>query len=281
MIKYCMKDIEANIHQISEETENMRKRIASILLHEHAFPARLDDPMEHLKTAERHLAAGHGLVILTNHPSTGDIRVPLELLFLSDIMRQKKFLMALAWHQQNYPFIKQLAKLGGVDLVPIVIQDTIEKQKELTAQGKKIPWEQHELGYGLDEYYQKMINILLHNGITLISPQSGRDTALKPFPRGVITIPDLMLRRNKIPDEQVVYLPVGLDIQGVTDYTAKKVRGLNIGRSYTIKIGEVFSSKELRENTKSNRITLEQEAWNRMARLVPSAYLPRGSIVLP
>ncbi|OGG26267.1 hypothetical protein A2960_04800 [Candidatus Gottesmanbacteria bacterium RIFCSPLOWO2_01_FULL_39_12b] len=64
-----------------------------------------------------------------------------------------------------------------------------------------------------------------------------------------------------------------MGIEGITDYSERNAGGLNIGRTYEIKIGPTFTQEEAIIDAKRQNLDLDAWVFSQLTPLVPESYL--------
>lgn len=233
------------------------------------FPYTFRDEQQNVKTMDRYLKAGHGIVVLYPHFSLGDVRIYQALIEQSAELRRRTLLMPVAWHQQGFPGLAALARFTGTIAVPLVTSDTKRKEAELQAAGKPVPWDQQDERHGLRNYIAQAAKVLKDGGIVMVAPQGGRRPTLAPFEGKPVTILDTMLRRAGVDPSSFAYVFLGVEMPGAAKYTD---RGLNIRKRYTITLGGVLRADTFRERANAHNHLLDDEALSVMRSLAPDAY---------
>jgi hypothetical protein len=175
---------------------------------------------------------GKGLIIVINHPTGKDPEQALYEIFRHSILDTKKVITPIAYHIDNflYPILKPLI---GLTRKPIVTESTIKKGKN----------KGHKLNEGMTEYFDEAIEGLKKGEIVVVAPQGERMSHLgepdKP------TIGRFMAGAKRKDLNDYAFLFIGFGIEGVSDYSNKKLTGLNLFKRYTTNIGSCLTSEEI------------------------------------
>jgi len=251
--------------------EKYRRR--GLLAHiNNPFPVEIVDDFHGLTDFENHLLAGKGGIILLNHFSLRDFVEIARFAFKSGVVANSRFLAPIAYHQ--YVKNRHFARLAGIELAPLVTPDTIDyfiKHKN----DQQLAFARSSRGIFFRRYLEAAKEILGQGGVVAIAPQGGRSQSLGETAIGRPV--EASLKASG--DNGVIILPVGIGIRGVTDYSTKKIKGFNFGRTYQLKVGQAVTREELIEISGGEK-GVDQKVIELLRKLVPEEYLEPRSIVL-
>ncbi|MCL5784589.1 MAG: hypothetical protein M1142_04535 [Patescibacteria group bacterium] len=215
------------------------------------------------------LAEGNGAIGLTPHFSKGDFLADLVALNLnSKEARRRPTRIPIAAHQRPF-YLDILCGLGDVSLATIITGDTRLKENELKTKGKPIPWRNINPTEAMNDYLDTSIEELEQGGLVFLAPQGGRRDSLRPFRGGPLSrLMDRAGEKGVNPDKIPVF-SVGLEIEGVTDYS--NLKGLNLWRKYTLTLGRTVKRGKIKGD-------IDQWAYESMLELAPEAYRPKTRI---
>lgn len=213
---------------------------------------------------------------LITHPSKTDEPRTYPVVWSLKAFSDTKIIVPNASDQNTF-MAKFLAEIAGIDLYPIVTADVKERSSS-----------QYKQGYGNFAYFRRLIKTLGNRedpGIVFLAPSAGRRPLLQtPTTRAaefLVTSGGSKRGRN------FVIVCMGVEINGVSDY--KKASGNNVGRKYTIRIGNAYTNEELLNQLEAyrelhnlpklrmNRPYEHVDRWlfeTQFPQLVPKPYLP-------
>ncbi len=267
-----MTGIERGIRAIDAYTLPARRRVAAgvvgkILPYEKDGERTfLEQQAEQTRKIGEHLAQRRGMAGVPLHWSNGDfVRLLVHQFQQSREIRTLPILIPIAEHQRHVVGLDGISGFTNVNLLTIVTADTKRKEEKLRAAGKKIPWEEHEEGYGTKEYIEKAIQFLKDGNVVLLSPQGARYAKMEPFQERAIGLLIAYARRKGLTDFGFFFMSLG--IHNATDYS--QLRGYNPLRPYQITYNEVLTRNELVLQAKGNDRTVDEEAYMIMRKNAP------------
>lgn len=221
-----------------------------------------------LSRARSLLDQGYGLVVGYTHFSERDPVDIMRFIMNWPGLGERVIVSPIAHHmQEKYGWaLDPLSRGASVDLYPIVIQDTVDKEA----------YKDLQLGTGLPEYLKAAAHILSLGGIVPISLQEGRREVLgHPKP----ALSRLMIKATRSHVEKYAVMFVGVELKGVEEFGAMKgwniidtthpgklgvhVMRINIGSTYTA--DEVF-------DIAGGLHGIDPFAFGELAHLVPESY---------
>lgn len=230
---------------------------------------QLDGDGNGITQAEEFLENGFGLMIVYNHPSRKETVGMFKVPFSSNIMMQKRIAEPVALHQRQ-GWTDSVAKRLGIEFHYIITDDTVDYE-----------WtHQHEYPPGVIRDYpaerkdlekkalDREVEILGNGDIMMLALQGGRRPDLAVPERGTLGLYAAALKRSGV---KAAVLPVGVGLEGVTDYT--KASGYNFEKKLSLRVGH---PKDLEVILKSAGGLRQADAFvinNMLASLVPEAYL--------
>ncbi|MEO6509247.1 MAG: hypothetical protein ABIO02_04790 [Patescibacteria group bacterium] len=168
-----------------------------------------------------YMEQGNGVIFASSHPTRREAFELPYLVFTHPYLRDKFLNSALAKHQYKH-WLAKWAELSGQNVVPIVTQHSSESLRE-------------ERGGGLNEFLDSSVQTLAMGGVEVFTPQGERRATIGKRTAALFNI------MNRA-DEKGVYnyavIPVGVNIEGVTDYS--KARGFVPFKNYQMVIGELY-----------------------------------------
>ncbi|MGE5139659.1 MAG: hypothetical protein ACM3JD_09370, partial [Rudaea sp.] len=188
------------------------------------------------KRAEKLSEQGWGILMPFSHFSARDsMEMTIRPLSASPVLRSKPMVIAIEWsHYWNLPPLRLVARLAGVTLIPIVIDDTLKKRKNYDAQHRPLP-----LGHGTLEYFRVARRALRENGIVWVSPQQGRRPKLELTEREPMKF--VLGKENDFQNIAVMF--IALSLKGEVDYSRRT--GLDLGKTFDVKMGPTITKAEL------------------------------------
>lgn len=222
---------KAELQEVSPLVLAVRK--ASLEINQRIFmPTEVNEIGNGLQEAryQKRKNPNHATVVVATHPSAGDF--PRDLIML---LRNREFftspiVIADAWHAWN-TYVDKFARMHGVTPPPVVTQDTLDKHK----QGEYAPDRSftHKRGFGDIAYFKVLREAAKQGGVLTVTPSAGiRDHLYQPSTHAV----EFLL--SAIDDFPFTLFCVGIDIKG-------NKGGINLGKKYTLNIGDAFNSEEL------------------------------------
>jgi hypothetical protein len=182
-----------------------------------------------LAKAEKFSAEGHPVIILYNHYSYGDPPRAVELVSHEKAIGNKKFISPIADHVYNSSY-GLLGKLTGITFEPIVTKNSKKKDNNTIANG------------GKKKYLEKTTNGLKNGEVIFVAPQQERSSSLGQPKQAVRAIMSITEKEDL---ENCAFLIIGFGIKGITDYSIKKIKGLNLSKKYIANIGPLLTGKEI------------------------------------
>lgn len=215
------------------------------------FRSEVWESADGLARAEQLLTEGWGLVILANHFSLGDPpRIFKDVIFASQVMRQRKILVPVAFHQ----FGKGLMFAGkrlDIELAPVVTEETLRRNNNIGSR--------HE---GLFEYISKASGILQRGGVVLLFPQGTRSRDLESSETRAVSF--LLRFTNNGQFDHLAFLLTGI---GLADRYPGKIDGYNLMKKYQIVIGETYTKEEILNKAASLAISVDHWVFGQLANL--------------
>jgi hypothetical protein len=244
----------SKLHPFS--TSLMLRKIAGTLAVV-VLPCQQFGEAQHVAEAETILEQGYGLIVIMNHFSFRDPLQVLSWLFRNPTAGRRPIAGPIAYHMHDTP-IQFMTDRLRIQICPVVTAKTIELQ------GSK-----HRPGAGIREYLDAALETLSVGGILLLAPQGGRKCRLgKRVGRPLGNIVAHARRRDV---SNFALLCVGLGMPDVVDYSRKKVGGLNLLRSYDLRVGQPITISEALERAGGIKMI---DAWifDRLSELLPPLY---------
>lgn len=238
--------------------ERAGRKVAVVVLSP-VFRSERTDNDHGIDKAKEVLRQGNGLIIIINHFSLKDPPLAINEVLRHTEMSNKKVISPVAYHMDKKLY-HWLGKMIGVTLKPIVTKNTVKEGKN---NGR-------ELNDGMKEYSSGAIRLLKEGGIVILAPQGTRMSHLGQ--RDNPTVGTLMAtaRRNGL--ENFAFLFIGFSIEGVDDYSGKKVRGFNPLRKYGINIGACLTSEEMLTRAGGDFRNVDAVIFEELRKVVPSNY---------
>ena len=207
---------------------------------------------------------GYGIVMVYNHPSKSDhVRAASVIVDEVEGVKTRRIASPIALHQLK-TLAKLLGRVGKVELLPVVTDDTREKFKE---KGKTLPSIRAQVKMAGD-YMESGREILREGGVLAVAPQIGRRSTLGE-PGGKV------LERffSGFDHGKIAFLFVGLGITGVTDYSKPGIDGYNVRKPFSITFGRPMTRVELEILARNSGTTIDKVVFNELSKVVPPAYL--------
>lgn len=225
---------------------------------------------ELLATEERKRAIN----IIYNHPSKSD--VPRQLVsYLWQDPDFKELQMAVPISADEYTEKTETAgNLVGLKEFPVVTPEVYERATEIG----------HERGYGNIAYAKGIKTISQEGGVNILAPSAGRQSELHVADTNAA---ELLLT---VAGDHTVTLFVGVEINRIRKYDTTKNGGVNVGRKYTLHVGDAYTNEEIAEKLigyrevkglptpRTNRPYRNLDEWiftQQLPQLVSPYYLPR------
>jgi hypothetical protein len=215
-------------------------------------------PPETWTAAEDILKSGKGILVVANHPTLADGPLLISLLFRNPYFRERKFSVPVAHHQSGVSNLINDITGSDMELINIVTPDTVKKHPEMASQQ----------GKGLISYVNSAIDTLGKGGIVVLFPHAERRPRVG-IPQNSDVATELLTRKAEHNNIDYGILPLGISVPGVSP---ELVNGLNLGRKYLIKSGEVITGKALRDRCKSDKTTADHIIYSVFSQLVPPEY---------
>jgi hypothetical protein len=244
--------------------------------HKDLLPYEIIGGLNSLKEFKKSLGEGNSGIVITNHFSLRDALVGPQIALRFMYPFPGKAVMPVARH--NYkPWMGETLRNFGIEVMPIFdarsgkIKETLRSEK---------PENRSQLKETLENEYRAYtdaaIEALRNNGVLGIAAQATREPSLgdpRVFPIKAI-LESVQNMSNPINESQVVILPIGIGMKGVTNYSDKNIRGYNTGEEFTVKFGRPEFLSTALELTKD--MSLPNVDWfiNRMLKAVsPAEYV--------
>lgn len=240
------------------------RKLSSLTLSPTILRSETIDNNRSIDKAKEVLRSRNGLIVVINHFSLKDPPLAVNEVFLHREMGSKKVIAPIAYHMDK-DLYHWLGKPMGVVLKPIVTENTVKENKN----------NGHELNEGKAEYLDESIKLLKKGGVVVLAPQGTR--------RGTLGYPDkpnigtLIRMAEKKGIGNFAFLFMGLSIEGVDDYSDKKVRGFNPLKKYRINIGACLTKDELLEKAGGNVRAVDRIVYEELGKLVPDSYKKAAS----
>jgi len=222
------------------------------------FKYDADIPPETWAAAENILKSGKGILVVANHPTLADGPLLISLLFRNPYFRELKFAVPVAYHQSKVSNLINDITGSNMELINIVTPDTVKKHPEMASQQ----------GKGLISYVSSAIDTLSNGGVVVLFPHAERRPRVG-IPKNSDVATELLTRKAERNNLDYGILPLGISVPGVSP---ESVNGLNLGRKYLIKSGEIITGKELRELCKADNTTADHIIYSVFSQLVPPEY---------
>jgi len=246
----------------SEQSKRERNRIRSeSLLSNFLIPADIHDPSGSLEKIHTYASQGYGLVVAVNHFSLRDGPAAFTYIVGKEPeYLNKRWLAPIAYHQHS--LAKKIdAVLGtGIELVPIVTNDTLTHEK----------FSKMERGDGTITYLRKAESVLGEGGVAVVFPQVGRRATLGVVEEENKVMDYLCRLTDKKGNDRILFLPVGFGIEGTVDYS--RARGPHLFERYEVNIGPVILKKEALQSANSSNQSIDQWMFSQIRPLVPESY---------
>ncbi len=271
-----MKENDRSINVLQQGLRvGMKLAVAPIFpreIHDTEYPFQEGNGIERALELQK---KGYGLLFDISHFGYSDLPQAFAATdFGVKEMLGKKLLIGGAAHQIK-PGITTLGRLNGVEIAPIVTEDTIkdaiEKGKDTT--GLVL----HE---GLANFTKKATDYLANGQHVLLAGQGGRRPTLFPTPNEdgetpklPITLGTFFLSATRHNTTRFAYMPIGLAIIGECDYSKKNVGKYNLFREYRITRGLTFTYEEIMKAVDGNFRKIDEYLTCMKANLVPEAYV--------
>lgn len=202
------------------------------------------------------LRRGDGVVVILNHFSLGEAPRAGNVFFHHFETGSKEVVAPIASHVDK-SITRNLLKLIGVNLMPINTKNSLNEDKN----------NDRELGKGKNEYLEASLDTLKRGGIVILPPQGTRQENLgQPEKRNIAAL-TLAARINNVND--FFFLFMGFEIEGVDNYSDKKVRGFNLPKKYKLHIGPCIAKDELMAKAGGKLSGVDRAAYEELRKLIP------------
>ena len=225
------------------------------------LPSEVVHP-ERLKVADAYLRMGRGLVILGPHFSRKETMQIFQIPYRDPEMRKRRIVFPVARHQRKRA-MDIFAPFFDVEPKSIVTRET---QAWARTKGLPIP----DRSEGTKEYLDDVFDALSHGGITILFPQTTRQSTLGTAKgHRALTMFLLEGRQRGVDLSQLVFLFVGVDGVGIKDYA--KSKGYNFTKMFRLVIGNTLTGEQLLERA-GRLIHVDEVFYEEMAGLVSPKY---------
>lgn len=221
---------------------------------------------------------GYGNLFAGNHFSLGD--PPREIIVITSdpVLQNREMLTPFGIHQIKFGY-RTLARMMGITICPVVNDDTlkyIEKHPEKALKFQDALTREGSTNL-LGEYLKKQApRVLKEGGSVLLYPQGGRRSYLENLSNAIST---LFNRTTRYGINKFAITFLGIGIKGVETYEDKTIEGLNIGKSYELKMGSTSTKEEFIKEAEQRGLTLDQLALEKLGLVVPQTYRPRNLVL--
>jgi len=231
------------------------------------FPYEVTENSFPLDDIRTYAEDGYGIIMVYNHLTKSDhVRAAAVIVDEVEAVKTRRIASPIALHQVKM-LAKLLGRVGKVELLPVVTNDTREKFKE---EGKKLPPLREQAKMAKD-YMQSGVEVLREGGVLAVAPQIGRRSALGE-PEGKVIERFL----SEFDDGRIVFLFVGLGITGVRDYSEEGIDGYNVRKHYSVTFGRPMTRVELEITANDSRTTVDNIVFKELAKVVPPEYASAG-----
>jgi hypothetical protein len=199
-------------------------------------PARVEIVEGGIQRGDDLLEQGWGIVLPFTHFSARDIfEMTLRPFAASRVLVRKPAVVGIEWsHFWGLSAPRFFAGVTGINLVPIVTEDTLKKRKNYDDQRRALP-----LGHGTIKYLSLARQALEEGAIVFVSPQQGRRPGLELSDKEPIKF--LLGKEND--SHKVAMLFLSLSLHNEMDYSKRGF--LNLGRTFDVKMGPTLTKAEL------------------------------------
>lgn len=198
------------------------------------FPRIYIDETHALQKAENNALKGKGLLVIYTHFSLRDaMEVNRSVIFNNPLLRQRKVINPLSFHQYNI-FMDLMAKSYGGNFCPVVNSSTLTKKNF-----KHLP-----KGKGLSEFTSAGSDILSRGGLVTLAVNATRTEHLDlNDPQKPIGYFIASSQARGVTGYG--FLLVSFSVKNATSYSKKAVGGMNFGKTYIINLAKFYSYHEL------------------------------------
>ncbi len=236
-----------------------RKLTTTVLSHT-VFRSERTDNGHGIDKAKEVLRQGNGLIIVINHFSLKDPPQAINEVFLHREMGSKKVVAPVAYHMDK-DWYHKLGKIIGVTLTPVVTENSVKEGKN----------NGHKLNEGKIEYLNESTQLLKKGGVVVLAPQGTRMSYLGQPDKPIIGTIMAGAKKNGL--EKFAFLFMGFRVEGVDNYSDKKVRGFNLLKKYGINIGACLTNHELMEKAGGDFRAVDRIAYEELRKIVPPNYI--------
>jgi len=234
-----------NVTKISRLDRAARFVIAQALDVPFIAPVDIDPTLNHTKEMDAMLKQGYGFLVSVPHFSYRDfLDVGQALLVHSKEAKARRMLIPVAVHQLHQTGLEGIAAKAGIELAPIITEDSMEAAKKMHERNETPWWEAAKMEKDMQDakYVETATKVIAQGGIVLFSPQMGRRDHIelpvrekgKPLHKPVA---HLLFATKEI--ENVGIMAVGITMKGRRqDYSREKSGKWNLFRKYLISFGE-------------------------------------------
>lgn len=238
--------------------EQVARKVASAVLSPTLLRSEITRNDDSIEKAKETLRNGKGLIVIINHFSLKDPPLAANEIFRQREMDSKKIIAPIAYHMNN-PAYQLLVKLLGVNLIPIVTENTVREGKN----------DGHALDEGKGKYIKDSLDLLRQGGIVVLAPQGSRQGYLGQPGRSIASLM-FAAKRGNVKDFSFLF--IGFGIKGADDYSGNDVRGFNPFKKYSIKIGACLTKNEVMEKAGVDFRNVDRIAYEELGRVVPTSY---------
>lgn len=262
---------EQHIRTVSERVQAVRT--FALILSAPFFRRTLIQPEHGLSRPQELAEQGYGNLFLFSHFSSSDIPIAFATVFENPQLRQREVLIPAALHQY-YSWYKPVGRLTGIEVCPIVTDDTEQYVKEHPLKEAKFKEALTREGFAtyLTTYINRALDILDNGGIVIMFPQGGRRPSLDSITPAVQM---LITRSNRAKIDRFAITFIGLGIKGEQDYQRKDIKGYNLFKTYEERVGRTLTKGELKATTEEFGKSIDDIVGEELRAIVPTSYLPK------
>ncbi len=227
------------------------------------MPASVSIVRDAIHRAEMLADRGWGILMPFSHFSVRDIaEMTMRPMAASRVLISRPMVSGIEWsHYWNLPPLRLAARLAGITVVPIVIDDTLKKRKNYDAGRRSLP-----LGHGNREYFRVARRALREGGIVWVSSQQGRRPKLELTDKEPVKF--LLGKENDFQNIGVLF--INLSLKGETYYSGRS--GLDLGRTFDTRMGPTVTKAQLYELSREMGKTIDETTIIIHSHLVDPGY---------
>ena len=246
-----------NGHVIPESARFWRAKLADSWVSEKVFPIRYTDPYNTMDQLCDHLKKGHSAVVDTTHPGLEDLARDLKFLLQWDAVRQRRIVGPAAVHWMS--IVEPISHVFALESSPVVTEHSLQRKN----------YDRKTQAKYLQDYSNLMTDSLAHNSVLVATSSADQASLLVPPAKAVLGF--ILSRTEKAHISDVMYVPMGIEIEGLTDYSG--VRDISLQRHpYIFHVGKSYTDEELRKISTSRNITPDYFMYLNQRELVPPGY---------